>query len=82
MKKPRCFDPSAAFSGEREAMIWEEAAKEALEPRVMLLTHAQMADGILNDDHPIIRARKQMRQEIHDAFLAKAAARRAGKEGA
>lgn len=52
----------------------EEAAEEALKPRAMLLTHAQVADGILSDDHPTLRIRKQMREEIAEALRERAAA--------
>lgn len=57
---------SALASSRRDVL--EEAAVEAEKPRIMLLTHDQIADGILSDDHPVIRARKQMRTEIAAAL--------------
>lgn len=46
----------------------EEAAVEAEKTRIMLLTREQIADGILKDDHPVVRARKQMRAEVAKAI--------------
>lgn len=50
-----------------------DAAREAREPQVMILTHKDVADGILNDNHPVILARKQMREDIAKRLEAKAA---------
>ena len=57
---------------EVRARVWEEAATEAEKPRTMFLTKADVLDGISSDDHPVIRARAQIRKEIADDFRSKA----------
>ena len=64
----------ARHDAEIKMVAFEEAAKEALEPQTMLLTHAQVIDGITSDDHPVIVARKQMRECVARRLRAKAAA--------
>lgn len=61
-----------ACAREARAKAFEEAAKEAEMPRLMLLTREQIEGGILSDDHLIIKARAQMRKEIAAAIRARA----------
>lgn len=58
---------------EARAGAFEEAALEAEKPRIMLLTKESIEDGILSDEHPVIKARAQMRKEIAKALRIKAA---------
>lgn len=46
----------------------EDAALEAEKPRTMILTKENIEDGMLDDAHPVIRARAQMRSEIAAAI--------------
>ena len=55
---------------EEMAGAFEKCAKIAEEPRIMILTKANIEDGMLDDDHPVIRARAQMREEIAAAIRA------------
>lgn len=49
----------------------ERCAKIAEEPRVMFLTKDNIEDGMLDDNHPVIKARAQMRKEIAAALRGK-----------
>lgn len=69
----------AAFGLQCAAEAWEEAAKEAFEPQFVLLTKADIADGMLDDKHPVISARRVMRENIAKRLMARAATLR--KEG-
>lgn len=55
----------------------DSAAFEAGKERIMILTKENIEDGMLDDQHPVIRARKQMRNEIVRALSAMADACRA-----
>lgn len=64
---------------ESAAEAFEEAAKEAWEPQMVLLTRADIADGMLDDKHPVIVARRVMRESIAKRLTARAAAIRRGE---
>lgn len=55
------------------ADAFEEAAAEAATERIMFLTEENIKSGMLEDSHPIIKARKQMRSEIYKALIVRAA---------
>lgn len=76
-----CYDCGRIADALKESIAnaYNEAAIEAEKDRIMLLTKKQIADGILDDDHLIIRARKQMRREIAAALRAKAHDLRSGR---
>ncbi len=62
------------------ADAFDAAAFEAGKDRVMILSKENIEDGMLSDDHPVIRARKQMRNEIVSALKSLAeASRKAAK---
>ena len=67
------FNRRAPSESEAVRAAYLDAAREAREPQVMILTHKDVADGILNDNHPVILARKQMREDIAKRLEAKAA---------
>lgn len=52
-----------------QAEAWEAAAIEARKPRTIFLTHSDVMDGMLSEDHPTLKIRAQMREEIYDALM-------------
>lgn len=66
----------AAFGRECAAQAFEEAAKEALKGQAMILSKDNVRDGMLDDNHPVIVARRVMREDIAGRLMAKAAALR------
>lgn len=69
----------AAFGRECAAGAFRESAKESLESQIMVLTHENIEDGMLDDGHPVIVARRVMRENISRRLLAKAATLCPGK---
>lgn len=62
------------------AEVWEEAALEAEKERPMFLTKENVADGMLDEYHPVIIAREVMRSEIAKALRKRALALRVEDE--
>jgi hypothetical protein len=63
-----------------KAEVWEEAAEEAYKSRPVFFTSAEVEAGEMDDDSRPMRIRKQMRKEINEAMLARAAALRDKEE--
>lgn len=63
------------------AQAFEEAAIEAELPRLMILRREDIENGMLEDGHPVIKARAVMRSEIAKALHKRAAAERAKSNG-